>query len=567
MNDIFDFIDKLTKAKSVSRRAAEYLVQRFEELLGMDKQADQPPKTKPEQAEKERVYRDEPISAAKPGLRQSRPADRYLRINQMRNIARDPANRSKSSAEIFYLQAKFMEDYEPESSELFGRSRHDQASFGSLNWTYSQMPFNNLANYFSWRTHVRRGEAARTELHFCILYALELCHLVGVKDAGEGFEKLSAFFDVYSRRDERLNFFAEKWLTDFIIYYGLDVPLPEPPESNVPASLPALLEPGEHSDDELFEALNDFSSMYLQKSRMYSKQKEKLAGAVTRVYRALVSDPSQGRERVLKDYVGVFTRMSYYPFSSVMFYDWLKRGDYSFYVKPGLRYIREQAVWYMERFVRSAANRAALTGVLKLTDYYLREELHAASRLKKPEVEPETDRLVKAVVKAYTAESKEKERPKLELDLSKLSSIRSAALETQELLLAPTEGEEDAASEARTLLENEQQKREADTAVPESNERKLSYEPSGQTAVHQEAEEKPLFTPAERLLLERLLEGRPYTEALLALGVLPSVAADGANEKLMELIGDTPIVDNGEELELIEDYIEDLKGFLNDDAD
>ncbi|MBQ5488525.1 MAG: hypothetical protein IIT70_06710, partial [Clostridia bacterium] len=67
---------------------------------------------------------------------------------------------------------------------------------------------------------------------------------------------------------------------------------------------------------------------------------------------------------------------------------------------------------------------------------------------------------------------------------------------------------------------------------------------------------------AERLLLALLIDGKPYQKELLTAGVLPSVAADSINEKLMDVINDMAIIDNGEKLEIIEDYVDELKGIL-----
>ena len=46
--------------------------------------------------------------------------------------------------------------------------------------------------------------------------------------------------------------------------------------------------------------------------------------------------------------------------------------------------------------------------------------------------------------------------------------------------------------------------------------------------------------------------------------MLLSVVADSVNEKLFDLIGDTAIIFDGDNPELIEDYIDELKGIISE---
>ena len=570
MNNISDFIKKLSEAKQVSREAVAYLKTRMKELLGLD---DEPAvggmSGSAANAYDKRIYTDEPIRKpdTKPAAKSEGP---YERIRSMRKLVSDKANRGKSAAELFYIQAKFMEDYERFDLNRYSmKGASDRMAFGVLNWNYNQMSLTDLARYFAWRTEIRNGNFATAELMFYMLYSMELCHLIGVDSAEKGFEVLSAFLGKYSRRDERLNYFKDKWLDDFVIYYGLDSSLLGTQSIRGAEDLPVLLEPERYADEELFRALDSSSAYSLTKSLLYKKDPAALTAAAPAVFRAVLADPDSDRAATERKYVGSFSKLNYCPFSAVMFFDWMKRDYYRYDTNAGMRYICDRGAWFVERFTRSSSSRSALGAVMKAADCCLREKLRMSSRLKQPELDPKTLSIIKRTIDAIVPDKPEAACPTVEIDLTKLASIRRAAFETQELLLAPTEEKDDEMQSADPPIPNagtaDAPKAHDAPALSVMHSEKPATECSAPPDSGQAAD--PLLTPAERLLLECLLENRPYEEKLRALGVLPSIAADGANEKLLDILGDTALIENGGKYEILSDYFDDVKGFLLNDTE
>ena len=70
------------------------------------------------------------------------------------------------------------------------------------------------------------------------------------------------------------------------------------------------------------------------------------------------------------------------------------------------------------------------------------------------------------------------------------------------------------------------------------------------------------LTAVEYEFLRALLGGTDYRPLLREAGAMASVTVDAINEKLFDRFGDTVLLFDGEAPELIEDYIEELKGII-----
>ena len=70
------------------------------------------------------------------------------------------------------------------------------------------------------------------------------------------------------------------------------------------------------------------------------------------------------------------------------------------------------------------------------------------------------------------------------------------------------------------------------------------------------------LSETERAFLHCLLEHQPYADLLRQGGVMLSVLVDHINETLFDDFGDTVILFDGDQPELIEDYVEELRALL-----
>ena len=145
----------------------------------------------------------------------------------------------------------------------------------------------------------------------------------------------------------------------------------------------------------------------------------------------------------------------------------------------------------------------------------------------------ETPKIILSIIEkeidAYLDEKKQRAKPRIELDFSKLSGIRQAAAVTRDRLMTDSEREP------------------AEEACP------------GPT-VQEPSDHGTLLDGTERAFLTCLLQGGDWRKA--AGNVMPSLLADAINEKLFDRFGDTIIEFDGDAPILVGDYIEELKGIF-----
>ena len=131
-----------------------------------------------------RTFADEPI------LRRGSQMESYLpdKIREMRSMARSQPSRIRSDQQLFYEQARFMEDYVP---------------------TYESMGNRDLRRYFSWRAHVRAGKVIPTSLSFVFVLFYELICGIGVSSPREGFAKIKSLWQEYRIFEPKIDRHAE----------------------------------------------------------------------------------------------------------------------------------------------------------------------------------------------------------------------------------------------------------------------------------------------------------------------------------------------------------------------
>ncbi len=94
----------------------------------------------------ERIYEDEPIFISSEKEKELPPKE-YL---QMRKLDFDNPFSRRNDAKIFYLQAKYMENFEDDYE-------YDKPFFNYYP-TYRNMTLAELRGYFTWRTKLRHGD-------------------------------------------------------------------------------------------------------------------------------------------------------------------------------------------------------------------------------------------------------------------------------------------------------------------------------------------------------------------------------------------------------------------------
>jgi DNA-binding phage protein len=183
----------------------------------------------------------------------------------------------------------------------------------------------------------------------------------------------------------------------------------------------------------------------------------------------------------------------------------------------------------VEAYEKLASDKARLQGFLHETDARLRRYLKTGRYLKESPTDAWAIPYIDAVIEEDKKAVIEAARPKITIDLSGLEQIRRDAATTRESLLTEDEIEEI-----------------TETAPP---------------ADESETSGLPL-DPVQVQILRALLEERDAAEILKAHHLMPSMTADAINEALFDEIGDTVLLCEGDQLLLVDDYIEELEQIL-----
>ena len=166
----------------------------------------------------------------------------------------------------FCRQARFMEDYE------------DDAPWGGdiIHYfpTYHDLTVRQLRGYFTWRTHVRRGQFLPIAASLAYLYLYELLNGVGAASPEETLEKMREFEEGFLDSgigDQSMRGNLRRWMLEFAVIR--DIP-PETARRYAPPAvmerdthLAALKDPEKHTEEEIFAALCAFEGKRLEQSR------------------------------------------------------------------------------------------------------------------------------------------------------------------------------------------------------------------------------------------------------------------------------------------------------------
>lgn len=466
----------------------------------------------------EKVYRDEPLIFTASQMKGYTPPE----YAEMQRIAGGRKGMFMSSAELFYRQGKFMEDFCDSFDRPVGCTRYFP--------TYRDLNLPQLRTYFTWRTGVRRGEIKETSLSYAFLYIYELLNLIGVKNAEEGFIKLKDFCEKYSALDTRIMPYANLWLTDFAAYYGIPHNLTESLYGlkNDDALLTLMNYKNETAEDVL-AALDCFSSYRLRNSVFYKKYPAETADTVYRLFCSLAEyyENKEGGDIFIRLFAKP-VKEKYFIFRSAVFYAKKRHPDCVYEISPILKYSCKNGEWHISRLFPVKDKAGKVGALLKATDYYLRKRYGHKSSLKKPELSSLFEEMIKKAVNEQYRESLERKKPVISIDISKLQGIRDTAEVTRDKLIVEEEPEEAAAPV---------------------------------TPIEQPQESGILKSPLKEIMIA-LLKGENAETVARKNGIMLSVAAEEINETLFDDFGDTVIDFDGDVPIIIEDYENELKGML-----
>lgn len=556
------------------------------------------------------VYADEPILKTGRQMQNFLP-DQYRKMREISRWQDDPkggAGRWLSEAELFYRQGLLMADFEDDCPY--------NGTFKSYFPTYNAMSDRQLRGYFTWRAQVRRGTVEETSTSFAFLYLYELICGIGVDDPLDGFNKIKAFWDVYRTFEPGVDRFARVWLQDYAVFHGLDPKLlrdsktvmfdnalielrraardlsPVPtPSAQVPkrrkTSEPTLpLPPDEAGEERLMAAINALSTYNLNNSRLDRSHHRDLCHVACAVYVRMARYYDTHRKTgIVASLFGEETAMPYTMFASAVFFAPERHEDCEYRLDPIHIYRCQNGFWECMRIHGSRQKSSKLGEMMRACDQRLRLALDPTHPLKEEKVPKYLAKIIDDEIVAWLSWDATHQPVKIDIDLSQLGHIRSAAAQTREALLIDEEREDDVPMEVEaTLIEQPNTESapgmtagpgEMATRQDEPDEPTVSTEEFGVVApllasvpapvTPASAEAANKLAPAADAFLRALLE-QNTAQATLAVersGQSEDMLVDGINEALFDLVGDTVIEFGAAGPHIIEDYKADVRGYLD----
>ena len=554
------------------------------------------------------TYADEPILKTGRQMQNFLP-DQYRKMREISRWQDDPkggAGRWLSEAELFYRQGLLMADFEDDCPY--------NGTFKSYFPTYNAMSDRQLRGYFTWRAQVRRGTVEETSTSFAFLYLYELICGIGVDNPLDGFNKIKAFWDVYRAFEPGIDRFARVWLQDYAVFHGLDPKLLRDsktvmfdnalielrraardlvpaPSSQTPkrrkTSEPTLpLPPDEVREERLMAAINALSTYNLSSSRLDRSHHRDLRHVACAVYVRMVRYYDTHRKTgIVASLFGEETAMPYTMFASAVFFAPERHEDCEYRLDPIHIYRCQNGFWECMRIHGSRQKSSKLGEMMRACDQRLRLALDPAHPLKEEKVPKYLAKIIDDEIVAWLSWDAAHQPVKIDIDLSQLGHIRSAAAQTREALLIDEEREDGASAEAEAADSGQPEAEPVANAMveavaaaagqDESDEPTISTEqfgvvapllaPTPAFAAATPADATNELVPAADAYLRALLEHNAVQaeSAVVQSEQSEDMLVDTINEALFDLVGDTVIEFSAAGPQIIEDYEADVRGYLD----
>lgn len=556
------------------------------------------------------TYADEPILKTGRQMQNFLP-DQYRKMREISRWQDDPkggAGRWLSEAELFYRQGLLMADFEDDCPY--------NGTFKSYFPTYNAMSDRQLRGYFTWRAQVRRGTVEETSTSFAFLYLYELICGIGVDNPLDGFNKIKAFWDAYRAFEPGIDRFARVWLQDYAVFHGLDpkllrdsktvmfdnalielrsaardlVPAPAPsgqtPKRRKTSEPTLPLPPDEVREERLMAAINALSTYNLSSSRLDRSHHRDLRHVACAVYVRMARYYDTHRKTgIVASLFGEETAMPYTMFASAVFFAPERHEDCEYRLDPIHIYRCQNGFWECMRIHGSRQKSSKLGEMMRACDQRLRLALDPAHPLKEEKVPKYLAKIIDDEIVAWLSWDAAHQPVKIDIDLSQLGHIRSAAAQTREALLideergggtfADAEAADSGRPEAEPVAAATVEAVAAAAGQDEADEPTISTEQFGVVAPL--LAPTPAFTaaapadatnelaPAADAYLRALLEhnAAQAESAVVQSRQSEDMLVDTINEALFDLVGDTVIEFSTAGPQIIEDYEADVRGYLD----
>ena len=512
-------------------------------------------------------------------------AKKYVpeQIRRMKNLYQYGNGSFKQICKNFYVQGKFMENYEdnvPWKGEI-----------STYYWsTYHNLSLAQLRGYFTWRTELRKGNYRKHCETFVSMYLYELLNGIGTKSVEDSLHKMEEFEKGYidaGFSDRYLRGRLHRWRLELAVLNGLAPDIARKyADSDMlekDAAVEILHYPEKFSEQEVFNALCVFGGKKTAESKLIQECGTEAIALFAAVWRLASVQYQEDGKKLFQLCFGRRRAQDWRPLEYTLYYDnSKKRESVAYELNPSRSYLFKEGAWYVVTYQSYYFNRKIIVDFLHETDRRLRLYLKIRHPLKERKEAAWAVPYIEAVIEADRKAKLEAARPKVSIDFSGLDKIRKDALETQGSLLTDEEtmGSPEAASKQ---TENSKHTGTPEyggdaipdaasipipAAVPSTASMPSAAAPSGSAfgASGSSGVSVPL-DDMQMQLLRMLLRGEPVLELIAAQHGMPSVIADAINEALFDYIGDTAVECDGETITLVEDYRDDIIEILGEDIE
>ena len=471
------------------------------------------------------------------------------RILQMMQLYDYGEGSFENKCRNFYRQGKFMEDYEDDAPW--------NSEFRRYFTTYHDLNLNQLRGYFAWRTRVRRGEFYPITASLAYMYIYELLNMIGTAGPEDSLRKMREFEAGYLNSgigDNSMRENLNRWIMEFAVLSGAYqeevLSFIDPALLERDRNLMVLRKPQEHSDEEVYQALNKLSCGKTENSSVIRKEPARGIHLFAGVWRYMSENYNDEGWDIFTACFGKLRRFPWHPLANAVYMDRKERKDTEYRVTDCRKFVFKDGEWSEVRYDELFFDKYRVYGIVHETDRQLRRYLKTGNYLREKKEEEWVAPFVKAVIEEDKKALKEAARPKITIDFSGLDKIRRDAQITRDSLLTEEEMREQA---------------DAPPAVPVTAPEEETPEPPATEEERTVAIEISRLDGLHAQILLSLMRGESVAQLIRKNHLMSSVVTDAINEAMFDEIGDNVLECEGDEITLVEDYREDLECILEGD--
>ena len=500
------------------------------------------------------------------------------RILEMMELYEYGSSSFESKCRNFYIQGKFMEDYEDYASWSGEYKRYFT--------TYHDLNLNLLRGYFAWRTFVRRGEFRRITASLAYMYLYELLNGIGTDSPEDALTKMEEFekgFLDAGFGDEFMRENLRKWKMEFAVLHGASadyvLPVLDRTMLERDESLVKLRRPQDFDDREIFAALSALSGDKTEKSSAILREPVRARHLFAEVWRYMAEHYDDEGWDIFTACFGKLGEHPWHPLANAVYYAEQEHEDTEYALNECRKYICRSGAWYEVRYDHLFFDKYRIHAVMHEADRQIRRYLKTGHYLRAKEGEAWISPYVEAVIREDREAAIEAAKPRISIDLSGLDRIRRDAMLTRDSLLTEEERREQG-GEGEVLVPADNgrpqlplqlsaitQPEPPQSPIPETD--KNTAGNRSKTPVRNSAEcvtiKVPALDEAHAGILLRVMRGESAADLIRLHHLMASVVTDTINEALFDEIGDNVLECEDDRITLVEDYREDLATLLEGD--